>query len=50
MSPTVAIAKVKNIPLRKVKPKININAIRKEFNLKSFDSTIEPMISMPMIT
>lgn len=50
MSPTVAIAKVNNIPLRKVKPKINIRAIRKEFSLKSLDSTTEPMINKPIIT
>lgn len=50
MSPTVAMAKVKNIPLRKLKAKININAIRKEFILKSLDKTTEPIINNPMIT
>lgn len=50
MSPTVAMAKIKNIPLRKLKAKININAIRKEFILKSLDKTTEPIINNPMIT
>jgi hypothetical protein len=50
MSPTVEMAKVKNIPLIKLKAKININAIRKEFILKSLDRTTEPMINNPMIT
>lgn len=50
MSPTVAIAKVKNIPLRKLKAKINIKAIRKEFILNSLDKTTAPIMSIPMIT